>query len=132
MVEVPLETLVHEADYIYSGRITQVGTFKKELSLSHYGVYTLATLQVDATIKGEQKNTVDIFTIGGKIDGKDYRLSVAPEYFEGEDVVVFLKIERDGSIRTLHHAQGKKTFTNKVAKDTFIQEIETILKPVNE
>ena len=99
-----LHQLAREADQIVIGRVT---TMKSDWLGKTKLIYTHTTIAVDKIVKGKAMKTVVVSEIGGRVGTR--RLSVAgvPQYRVGERVLVFMKKDALGLMRTHGATQGK-------------------------
>lgn len=106
MVEVPLETMIREADAIVVGVVEQVGA---RLVMRQDGAepHTITTLRVREWVKGSGGALVRIDELGGTVAQRSTRIAGTPEYTPGEEVVVFLRRTPEGALRTFAMVQGR-------------------------
>ena len=103
-----LEDLVKKAHTIVVGRVSNSRTYwspNKKLIFTNY------TIQVDESIKGKAGRTLEVTTIGGKLDGVELHVAGMPAFKNGENAVVFVE-ESAGYQTVLGLSQGKFTVTN--------------------
>src|SRR6516162_8577167 len=80
-----LEDLVKKAHTIVVGRVSNSRTYwspNKKLIFTNY------TIQVDESIKGKAGRTLEVTTIGGKLDGVELHVAGMPAFKNGENAVV--------------------------------------------
>lgn len=89
MIELGLEDLAKEADFILRGEVTEM---KSEWNADKTVIYTYITLKVKERIYGQyEADTITIKQRGGKVDGIGMAVSDSAVFMKGEDVIVFLK-----------------------------------------
>jgi hypothetical protein len=103
-----LEDLVKKAHTIVVGRVTNSRTY---WSSNRKLIFTNYTIQVDESIKGQAGRSVEVTTIGGKLDGVELHVAGMPSFRTGENAVVFVE-ESAGYQTVLGLSQGKFTVTN--------------------
>src|SRR5262249_46122134 len=69
-------------------------------------VYTDATLDVSACLKGACPSTLTVRQLGGELDGRGVAIEGAPRLVDGAEVVLFLRPRRDGAFGVVGMAQG--------------------------
>jgi hypothetical protein len=103
-----LDGLVKKANRIVVGKVRSSRTYwsnNGKLILTNY------TIDVQETMKGQARSTVELTTIGGKIGDVTLHVSGMPVFAKGEDAVVF--VENTGAYSTVVGlGQGKFTVTN--------------------
>jgi len=103
-----LEDLVKKAGTIVVGKVTGSRTYwaaDRKLILTDY------TIEVDENIKGQNRRSVSVTTIGGKIGDLELHVSGMPSFQTGENAVLF--IEQSGTYETVVGlGQGKFTITS--------------------
>ena len=72
-------------------------------------IWTETTLRVDRLIKGQAAGTITIAEMGGVVGERFTKIYGAPEYTEGERVLVFVRPENNGQYRTVDLFIGKFT-----------------------
>ena len=88
MVEASVPELAREADVIARGRVART---ESHVSSDGLRLYTVVTLEVSESWKGDAGKTVQIQVPGGSRDGIAQIVQGAPQFRAGEDVVVFLR-----------------------------------------
>jgi len=90
---ISLKELIANSDAIITGKVTQQTSSWNE---DKTRIYTLATLQVDEYIKGNNgENTVTIKYLGGEVGDVGELYSHMPRFEDNEEVLVFLN--KDGN-----------------------------------
>ena len=114
MIELGLEDLTKEADFILRGEVTEM---KSEWNADKTVIYTHITLNVKERIHGRHEaNTITIKQRGGKVDGIGMAVSDSAVFMKGEDVIVFLKPESTPQVARLQQA-GRGVITEIVGKE---------------
>ena len=72
-------------------------------------IYSSFALVPVEALKGTAHSTIVVRVPGGELGGIKIRNGEAPDFALGEDVVVFLKAQEDGSYMTYSWFQGKYT-----------------------
>ena len=107
MVEIPLTDLAKAADAVVQARVTRVGHFLA-VEDGHLTPLVGVDLRVDTWLRGQGPSDIQLRERGGTLpDGSTLRILGAPEYREGERVVVFLRRREANAWRTLEMVQGK-------------------------
>lgn len=70
-------------------------------------IVTDVVIEVEETFKGEAKGDVVLTLFGGRVDDLVLDVEGSPSFAVGEDVVVFARRERDGSLSVPNLYQGK-------------------------
>jgi len=97
-----IEELTASADSIFVGEVADIASYQE----GEGNIYTLVTLSVEQTIKGEPEEEVVIKVPGGELDGLWLWVSDTPSFEPGERFVVFLE-EVDGAFGVCGWYQGK-------------------------
>jgi len=100
---VDLKELTTSADVIITGKVTnQTASWNEDKSR----IYTLATVQVDEYIKGNNTgNTVTIKYLGGEVGDVGELYSHMPRFEDNEEVLVFLN--RNGNSTNYKVSSGE-------------------------
>ena len=122
-----LDDLAARANLVVLGEVVDI-VYQKEADGS---IYTLATLSVEQTFKGETIKEVVISTPGGKLDGEILEVEGAPKLQLGESAIVFLE-KGDGIFRVIGGFQGKFTIdeNNMVGNVPLPQFVEQVRNAV--
>lgn len=99
-----LDDLATRANLVVLGEVIDV-MYQKE---ANDNIYTLVTLSIEQTFKGEAKKGVVISIPGGKLDGKVLEVEDASNFQLGEGTIVFLE-KGDEIFRVVGGFQGKFT-----------------------
>jgi len=99
-----LEQLVAGADLIVKGRVQEVNSRQSRKQRSPL---TAVTVSVEQQFKGSKSSVVTIEQPGGAAGDVALGVPGIPEFFTGEDVILFLKRQRDGGFRVVGGKQGK-------------------------
>jgi hypothetical protein len=117
MVEATVPELARKADVVARGKVMQS---ESRVSGDGMRISTVVTLQVSEAWKGTPGETVQIQVPGGSHGGIAQIVQGAPQFREGEDVVVFLRgaggqvsdpAQRKAPMRVVSMAQGKMNVT---------------------
>jgi hypothetical protein len=123
-----IEDLTARADSILVGEVSDIACYQE----GEGNIYTLVTLSVEQTIKGETKEVVNVRVLGGELNGQTLWVEDAPGFQNGETAVVFLK-EHEDIFTVVGGFQGKFTIdsNNTVSGNKplteFIDQIRDIL-----
>ncbi len=126
VVKLTLDDLTARADSILVGEVTGIASYQEA------NIYTLVTLSVEQTIKGESEGEVSIRIPGGEVNGQTLWVEDTPSFQLGERAVVFLG-EGEGIFSIVGGFQGKFTIDNNnmvssnVSLTEFIDQIKGIL-----
>ncbi|MEA2489827.1 MAG: hypothetical protein QOH21_1619, partial [Acidobacteriota bacterium] len=84
------------------------GTVRSTMPVDHEGrILTETVVEVARTIKGNVPATITISELGGTLGGRITKLFGAPEFTEGEHVLLFLEASPRGGYRTMDLFVGK-------------------------
>lgn len=86
-----VEELTAGADSILVGEVTDSACYEE----GEGSIYTLVTVSLEQTIKGETKEAVSVRVPGGELNGQTLWVEDAPSFQMGERAAVFLE-EREG------------------------------------
>ncbi len=105
LVRKNLPELVDEAELICLGTVTNVESRWDE----HRGViFSFATVELQRTLKdGEDGSSVVVRYLGGKVGDVGMSAPGTPSFQVGEDVLLFLTPEEDGTYSVVGMSQGK-------------------------
>ncbi len=99
--------LIHQSVAIVLGEIETIESFS---DLHEDQIYTHITLTIDEVLKGDVSVTeLTIKQPGGAIGGTHTWIFGSPEFRIGEQVLLFLTMNDDGTLRVAHFYQGKFT-----------------------
>lgn len=102
VMKMELPELVKTADSIVQGRVEAVeARWERKL------IFTYVSIIVDDPLKGDRKQTVLVRQLGGKIGALNMSVSGTPIFHPGDQVIVFLKAQRDGTFDIVGFNQGK-------------------------
>jgi len=125
VVEKDVEQLTHEADLILVGKVKSMRSqWNSERTLIH----TYATVSISKYVKKSSQvhwwdesmeKEVVVRILGGEVDSLRLTVSDTPEFEEGEEVFLFLRIRTDGEpfLKVAGLFQGKYTIENGTAKN---------------
>ncbi len=127
--QLTLDELTARAERILVGGVTDIASYQE----GEGNIYTLVTLAVEQTIKGESMGgEVVIRLLGGEMNGLGLWVEDVPSFQLGERAVVFLK-EGEGIFSVVGGFQGKFTIDNNnivsgnVPLTIFIDQLRAIL-----
>ena len=104
VVRMELPQLVQKADSIIQGHVDEVYVrWDAERNLA----FTYTSVSVGDPMKGERRRSVLIKQIGGKVGALNVTVAGMPKFTKGEEVIVFLKNQQDGTFQVLGMNQGK-------------------------
>jgi len=116
-----VEQLARKADLILRGHVVEI---KSEESLDRRSIATVIKLSVDEQWKGRKASDVTLRQPGGTVGGITQNVSGLPRFSLGEDVIVFLQRQEDGSLATMAGRQGKFVVkTDPQSKEEFIEDL---------
>lgn len=99
------EDLTRQSDAVVIGKVASV---RSEWTGGRSRIQTKVTLAVEEVLKGEKgKATLDLVTPGGEVDGIGEYYSHTAQFKQDEDVVVFVRKDREGRYRVAAGDQGK-------------------------
>ena len=139
VIKKSVEELTYEADSILIGEVKSIESrWNKERTL----IYTYVTIFVRKYTKAlpgmKEVREITIKVPGGEVGDIGLKVSDTPEFREGEEVFLFLRIEKSPIFRVAGLFQGKYTIEDGKAKnevlereislDIFIGQIEEIMK----
>lgn len=87
MLAADLETLARRSDAIVRGKAVRSVSVA---TADGQQIQTITTVRVAASLKGGVGETVEVRTPGGTLGDLEQRVAGAPEFEEGQEVVVFL------------------------------------------
>lgn len=103
MEKLTLEELTARADSIMVGEVTDIACYEENKG----NIYTLITLSVGQTVKGESEEEVVIKVPGGEVGENRLIVEDSPSFQLGERAVVFLKEGGDNKFSVVGGFQGK-------------------------
>lgn len=101
-----LPDLVHSSKLIVQGRVLRHWS---DWDKTHRYIWTHYTLEIQGTLKGNAPTSITISEPGGTATGTTMKMIGAPEYSDGEEVIVFLERTPIGYWRCHGWNQGKYT-----------------------
>ncbi len=133
-----LKQLSKQADIIVTGKVSNQ---KSSWNSNKTRIYTQATLQVNDYLKGNNRgNTVTVIYPGGEVGGIGELYTHMPRFKNNEDVLVFLKKEKNsnnynvydgenGKIRIIKNAKTGEEVTNSNIRISYLKtQIKSYLK----
>ncbi len=139
VIKKSVQELTYEADAILIGEVKDIESrWNKERTL----IYTYVTISVRKYTKAlpnmKEVEKITVKVPGGEVGDIGLKISDTPEFREGEEVFLFLRIEELPIFRIAGLFQGKYTIEDGKAKnevlereislDIFIDQIEEIMK----
>lgn len=104
VVKMDLPQLVGDADSIIHGRIEQVyAQWDDQMKL----VFTFVDVRIYEPLKGERRQSVLLRQLGGKIGALNMSVAGMPHFNRGDEVILFLKGNAEGTYHTVGLNQGK-------------------------
>ncbi len=115
MVELHIPQLTANASHIITGKVLSVESYYTADGLS---IYTEVIVAVGNQLKGDAQNPeVTIRFPGGEVQDKGLWIEDSPVFRFGENVILFLLPNGDGSYRVGDMHQGKFTVANDVVME---------------
>jgi hypothetical protein len=104
-VAIPAEinTLVHDAQAIVHGRIVRL---QGRASGDGLGIETLVTMEAESYLKGDLGRDVTFVVVGGQLGRYRSVVSGAPQFAEGQEVVLFLGAKAPALPHVIRLSQG--------------------------
>jgi hypothetical protein len=106
LVDLPLPDLVREADVIVRGTVVRSGRVT-EVRNGVAEPWTITTLRVTHWLKGQGGATLRIAELGAVWPGGGHWIDGTPRYVPGDEVVVLLRDDGEGHLRTLNMVLGR-------------------------
>ena len=103
-----LTAIAHSAQLIVHGRII---SHSSRWDDTHQFIWTHYVLEIKEALKGKRSTRMTIAEPGGSVGGTTMTIAGAPEYQDGEEVIVFLERTPIGYWRCYGWGQGKYTVT---------------------
>ncbi len=110
-----LRQLVEEAAYIVRGKVVETSSYWNE---SHTRIYTTVKVRVESYLKGSGGDLIEFRVPGGTVNDTTLWVSDAPQWREGEEVILFLNLHYYYPV--VGWFQGKY----KVVEGTAVNEID--------
>lgn len=122
------DRLIGAADLIVKGRVEEL---KTRQSPDRRSVTTVVTIAVANHFKGAKVSSVTIEQPGGSMGEVAQGVPGLPEFFTGEEVIVFLKQQRNGAYSIAGGKQGKFSVktqpgSNQAIAEDFAHRTETL------
>ncbi|MBI4481475.1 MAG: hypothetical protein HY652_01160 [Acidobacteria bacterium] len=94
-------------------------------------IYTYTLVRVDDSLKGPWRERIVVKELGGTVGDMTMTVGGAPEFQPGEEVVLFLVLDRQGDFRTLGFTQGKFEVQTEGGQKVVVRRTEgaTIVTP---
>lgn len=112
VMKLDLPQLVQESDTIVQGRVDQIYS---QWDADKKVIFTYVSINVEDPVKGEQRSVVTIKQLGGAIGAMNMSIVGMPRFVRGDDLLLFLKSNGDGTHHVVGLGQGKYTVANDVA-----------------
>jgi hypothetical protein len=112
VIKMDLPQLVQESDAIVQGHVSQV---YPQWDAAKKMIFTFVFVNVVDPVKGDQRSAVTVRQLGGAIGGLNMSVVGMPKFAQGDDVLLFLKNNNDGTYNVVGLGQGKYTIANSVA-----------------
>jgi hypothetical protein len=104
IVKLDLPQLVRESDSIVQGRIDNVySQWDAQLKV----IFTYVSVHIDDPLKGQPRQSVLIRQLGGKVGALNMSIPGMPRFNNGDEVIVFLKGNPEGTYHVVGLNQGK-------------------------
>jgi hypothetical protein len=100
------DRLIGEADLIIKGRVEEL---KTRQASDRRSITTIVTVSIERQYKGAKVSSVTIEQPGGSVGDIAQGVPGLPEFSSGEDVILFLKRQREGAFNIVGGKQGKFT-----------------------
>lgn len=99
-----LEQLVREADLVLRGTVREVSSQEAK---DRFTILTTVVVTMEEQWKGPKASTVILRQPGGTAGEISQRVMGLPEFSVGEELILFLKKQKDGHYVTVGEKQGK-------------------------
>ena len=110
MVELALEDMIRDADAVVRGGVER-SSVRMDMRTGQLEPWTITRLRTNAWLKSTERAPVgaivEIEELGGVWNGGGSWIDGTPRFRVNEEVVVILKRDREGHLRTLGMVQGK-------------------------
>ena len=139
MVRKSIEELTSEADSILIGKVKKIESQWNEEKTLIYTYVTISVKQHTKTLLGVgEVQEIIVKVPGGEVGGIGFKVSDTPQFREGEEVFLFLRMEKLPLFSVAGLFQGKYTIEEgrvknrilglEVPLDSFISQIKGILE----
>ncbi len=112
VVRMDLPALVQESDNILQGRVELVYAQWDDQKRT---IFTYVSIRVYDPLKGEQRQNVLIRQLGGRVGAMNLSIAGMPAFESGEEVIVFLKSNPEGTYHVVGLGQGKYEIVSGLA-----------------
>lgn len=131
------QELTQQSDIIAVGKVTSV---KSEWSKDKKRIISRATIAVSDHLKGDDNSgTLTVTYFGGETEGVGEIYSGAVTFRKQEEVLVFARMDRDGTSRItggeqgklsikIDKASGKKILSSRISLEEFKSHVKTFTK----
>jgi len=124
------EQLVHNSSDVVRGNVISQ---KSQWDETHRFIYTEIQVKVTETVRGSlpKEGTIRVYAPGGVVNDTGLKVEHAPEFTNGEDVLLFL-VENNGLYGVTSWEMGKFTVVNGNVREKnlpvvdFVNEIKAI------
>ncbi len=141
MVRKSIEELTSEADSILIGKVKEIESRWNEERTLIYTYVTISVSQYTKTLSGVgEVQEIIVRVRGGEVGDIGLKVSDTPQFREGEEVFLFLRMEKLPLFSVAGLFQGKYTIEDGIAKnrilgveiplDSFISQIKGTLEKV--
>ena len=113
------DRLIGEADFIVLGRVEELNS---QQAGDRGSMITVVTVSIEKQFKGPRLSSVTIEQPGGSMGDIAQGVPGLPEFFSGEDVVLFLKRQRGGTFKIVGGKQGKFTAKTQPESNNWVVE----------
>jgi hypothetical protein len=98
--------LIAEAEVVVVGTAERTESLWKENSRGDKMIVSRTLIQTREDLKGHSANAIWVDVEGGTLDGVTLRVSGSPTFKDGDNAVLFLKKNTDGSYSLYQHGRG--------------------------
>ena len=116
MVKLETKDLAGQAEAVVVGKVT---ASKAQWDEKKTKIFTLTTVQIAESAKGDLKGEVVVRTFGGEVDGLAQLVPGMPQFTKDEEVVLFLKSE-DKAWHVVGLGQGKFSVLREKDRDPVV------------
>jgi hypothetical protein len=136
-----VQELTEKSEMIFTGKVSDM---KSEWDEQKTKIYARVTVEVDEFLKGETQHATLVIThLGGEVDEVGELYTHVPRFKKDEEVLVFVKKDKEDNLRITGGADGKLKITRSeltgkkmIGKtktlEAFTTDIESIVKKQQE
>tara|TARA_B100000315_G_C14028399_1_gene342077 strand:- start:48 stop:485 length:438 start_codon:yes stop_codon:yes gene_type:complete len=118
MIRKTVEELASEADSILIGKVEKIESRWDEERILIYTYVTISVRQHAKTIsKGEEVEEIVVRVRGGEVGDIGLKVSDTPQFSEGEEVLLFLRMENMPLFSVAGLFQGKYSIEDGIARN---------------